>query len=62
MALTSLSPNVNGTPLLNTPTSGEYFRYHGPDAKITPEAIERVKKLHEMYPHILGPYIEGKRS
>lgn len=62
MALTSLSPNVNGTPLPNTPTTGQYFRYQGPDAEITPEAIARVKKLHELYPHVLGPYIEGKRN
>lgn len=48
MALTSLSPNVAGTPLPNTPTSGDYFRYQGPDGKVTAETREIVMRYRQI--------------
>lgn len=48
MALTRLSPNVNGTPLPNTPTTGQYFRYRGPKGPDDKEARELVAKYQEI--------------
>lgn len=39
---------VAGTPLPNTPTTGQYFRYHGPDGSVASETREIVMRYRQI--------------